>query len=70
MLSLLSVSFSPERRLRHRCSSEYLRMSPLHEEFPAPLLNSSQSSIGWRLRVKPRVFTPDLLNRLRALYAQ
>ena len=30
-----------ERRLRHWCSSQYLRISPLHWEFPFPLLHSS-----------------------------
>ena len=36
-LSSLSVSKSPVGRLRHRCSSEYLRISPLHSEFRLPL---------------------------------
>ena len=40
-LSCLSVSISPESRLRHRCSSRYLRISPLHREFRSPLLYSS-----------------------------
>src|SRR5206468_1741977 len=40
-LSRLSVSLGPESRLRHRCSSQYLRISPLHWEFHAPLPNSS-----------------------------
>ena len=40
-LSCLSVSISPESRLRHRCSSRYLRISPLHLEFRSPLLYSS-----------------------------
>ena len=40
-LSRLSVSTGPESRLRHRCSSQYLRISPLHWEFHAPLPNSS-----------------------------
>ena len=39
--SCLSVSNSPEGRLRHRCSSRYLRISPLHREFRLPLLSSS-----------------------------
>ena len=39
-LSSLSVSKSPVGRLRHRCSSEYLRISPLHSEFRLPLLHS------------------------------
>ena len=41
-LSRLSVSFGPECRLRHRCSSRYLRISPLHLEFHIPLPNSSR----------------------------
>ena len=40
MLSSLSVSKSPVGRLRHWCSSEYLRISPLHSEFRLPLLHS------------------------------
>ncbi len=40
-LSCLSVSNSPESRLRRRCSSRYLRISPLHREFRSPLLYSS-----------------------------
>src|SRR5665811_2165118 len=41
MLSLLSVSSGPETCLRHRCSSCYLRISPLHQEFQSPLPHSS-----------------------------
>src|SRR3954447_22095656 len=41
MLSLLSVSSGPETCLRHRCSSRYLRISPLHQEFRSPLPHSS-----------------------------
>ena len=41
MLSRLSVRNSPEGRLRHWCSSRYLRISPLHREFHPPLLPSS-----------------------------
>ncbi len=40
MLSSLSVSKSPAGRLRHWCSSRYLRISPLHREFRLPLLHS------------------------------
>ena len=40
-LSRLSVSYSPESRLRHWCSSQYLRISPLHWGFHFPLLHSS-----------------------------
>ncbi|KAF1854302.1 hypothetical protein Lal_00007124 [Lupinus albus] len=39
-LSRLSVRHSPESRLRHWCSSQYLRISPLHWEFHFPLLHS------------------------------
>ncbi len=38
-----SVSISPGSRLRHWCSSQYLRISPLHWEFHFPLLYSSQA---------------------------
>src|ERR1044071_2437589 len=31
----ISVSVSPATRLRRRCSSRYLRISPLHREFPS-----------------------------------
>ena len=40
MLSSLSVSKSPAGRLRHWCSSRYLRIPPLHREFRLPLLHS------------------------------
>ena len=36
-LSCLSVSLRPADCLRHRCSSRYLRISPLHREFRLPL---------------------------------
>ncbi len=39
-LSRLSVSSRPGSRLRHRCSSRYLRISPLHLEFRFPLRHS------------------------------
>ena len=42
-LSHLSVSIGPGSRLRHWCSSGYLRISPLHPEFHFPLLPSSQA---------------------------
>ena len=42
-LSSLSVSKSPVGRLRHRCSSEYLRISPLHSEFRLPLIHSRKT---------------------------
>ena len=37
----MSVSNWPGSRLRHRCSSRYLRISPLHREFHFPLQYSS-----------------------------
>ena len=39
-LSRLSVSYRPVIRLRHWCSSVYLRISPLHTEFRLPLRHS------------------------------
>ena len=42
-LSHLSVSTRPGRRLRHWCSSGYLRISPLHPEFRDPLRDSSRA---------------------------
>ena len=42
-LSRLSVSQAPEGRLRHRPSSRYLRISPLHREFRPPLTDSSNA---------------------------
>ena len=40
-LSRLSVSYSPVSRLRHWCSSQSLRISPLHWEYHLHLLHSS-----------------------------
>ncbi len=42
-LSRLSVSIGPGCRLRHRYSSRYLRISPLHREFYNPLPYSSSA---------------------------
>ena len=39
-LSRLTVSCRPVIRLRHWCSSLYLRISPLHKEFRLPLRHS------------------------------
>ena len=36
----MSVSIVPGSRLRHWCSSRYLRISPLHREFYFPLTSS------------------------------
>ena len=49
-LSLLSVSIGPGCRLRHWCSSRYLRISPLHREFHNPLPYSSyavSNAVPW-----------------------
>ena len=51
MLSSLSVSKSPAGRLRHWCSSEYLRISPLHSEFRLPLLHSRKTVSNARHRL-------------------
>ena len=45
-LSRLSVSHRPGGRLRHRCSSPYLRISPLLGEFRHPLRHSSSAVSG------------------------
>ena len=79
-LSRLSVSIGPGSRLRHRCSSEYLRISPLHSEFRYPLPYSSPpvsgavpqlshgiSHLTWRAAYAP--FTPsDSEQRLHPTY--
>ena len=41
-LSHLSVRCGPGCRFRHRCSSRYLRIPPLHREFRSPLPASSR----------------------------
>src|SRR3989442_14583136 len=66
----MSVRTGPESRLRHRCSSRYLRISPLHREFHSPLPASSPvvSDAGPRLslgfsqptfRAAYALFTPN-----------
>ena len=40
MLSSLSVNIQPDSRLRHWCSTQYLRISPLHWVFQYPLCHS------------------------------
>ncbi len=40
-LSCLIVSCEPDSRLRHRCSTQSLRISPLHWVFHYPLSHSS-----------------------------
>ena len=70
MLSRLSVSFDLGCRFRHWYSSGYLRISPLHPEFYTLLSYSSQVVSSDLSRFSLGAFTPDLLNRLHALYAQ
>ncbi len=50
-----SVSIGPGRRLRHRCSSQYLRISPLHWEFHDPLPNSSEHVLSAAPRLSPGI---------------
>ncbi len=45
----------PESRFRHRCSSRYLRISPLHLEFRSPLTNSSLAVSKARPRLSPGI---------------
>src|SRR6185437_547377 len=61
----MSVRNEPVSRLRHRCSSQYLRISPLHWEFHSPLTISSPSVPSAVPRLSPG------LSRLtkRAAYA-
>ncbi len=54
-LSRLSVSNGPGRRLRHRCSSQYLRISPLHWEFHDPLPHSSLPVSSAAPRLSPGI---------------
>ena len=49
----MSVSNWPESRLRHRCSSRYLRISPLHREFHFPLQYSSHAVSAAIHRLSP-----------------
>ena len=54
----MSVSFVPGSRLRHWCSSRYLRISPLHREFRFPLTYSRFTvSIDIR-KLSPRLLLP------------
>ena len=55
MLSRLSVRNSPEGRLRHWCSSRYLRISPLHREFHPPLPSSSLGVSSDRSRLSREI---------------
>ena len=52
-LSRLSVRKVPVRRFRHRCSSRYLRISPLHLEFHGPLTPSRKTVLKAIPRLSP-----------------
>ena len=58
MLSCLSVSKSPVSRLRHWCSSRYLRIPPLHREFRLPLHYSRPTVLDAGHRLSPWVSHP------------
>ncbi len=58
MLSHLSVSIGPGSRLRHWCSSGYLRISPLHPEFHFPLPYSSHAVSNAIPRLSPGLSHP------------
>ena len=55
LLSRLSVRNKIENRLRHRCSSTYLRISPLLVEFRFLLLSSRDTVSNAVLRLSPRI---------------
>src|SRR3546814_2245341 len=60
-LSRLSVRNGPGSRLRHWCSSQYLRISPLHWEFHYPLPLSSNA--------RSEEHTSELQSLMRISYA-
>ena len=53
--SHLSVNHWLETRLRHRCSSKYLQIPPLHLEFQFPFRNSSYTVPNAILGLSPRI---------------
>ena len=53
--SYISVNHRPETRLRHRCSSKYLQIPPLHLEFQFPFRNSSYTVPNAILGLSPRI---------------
>ena len=57
-LSCISVSTRPGSRLRHWCSSRYLRISPLHREFHYPLLDSRSVVSRPCPELSPDISTP------------
>ena len=58
LLSRLSVSIVPGIRLRHRCSTGYQRISPLHPVFRSPLPNSSRAVWGALSGLSPEISHP------------
>ena len=58
MLSSLSVSWCPVGRLRHWCSSRYLRIPPLHREFRLPLHYSRNTVLDAGHGLSPWVSHP------------
>ena len=69
-------AFAPQRQFRPRAAPSPPVFLLISAHFTATLgsphspIELKLSSIGWRLWVEPRIFTPDLLDRLRTLYAQ
>src|SRR2546429_755259 len=57
-LSFLSVSNGPARRFRHGCSCRYLRISPLHLQFHAPLPHSSTAVSEAASGLSPEISLP------------
>src|SRR2546429_3310678 len=57
-LSFLSVSNGPARRFRHGCSCRYLRISPLHLQFHAPLPHSSTAVSEAAPELSPEISLP------------
>ena len=58
MLSSLSVSWCPAGRLRHWCSSRYLRIPPLHREFRLPLHHSRSAVLKAVCGLSPQLSPP------------
>ena len=54
----MSVSIVPGSRLRHWCSSRYLRISPLHREFHFPLTYSRLTVSADIRRLSLRILQP------------
>ena len=54
----MSVSCEPGSRLRHWCSSRYLRISPLHREFHFPLTYSRFTVSIDKRKLSPRLLLP------------